>query len=101
MPCLESELESSLSEEAPPDARTASEAPKAKKARPKAVKIPGEPKPKRGPARPHRRLDIGVINSRIDKLQKRLDRARGQVEDASLHIEGYQREREFREKESK
>jgi hypothetical protein len=96
MPCLESELESSLAEE---DARTISEAPKAKKARPKAIKVPGEPKPKRGPARPHRRLDIGVVNSRIEKLQKRLDRAKGQVEDASRHIEGYQREREFREKE--
>ena len=75
--------------------------PKPKAPKPKPIKVPGEPKQprvKRGPARPHRRLENDVINSRIEKLQKRLDRAKGQVEDASRHIEGYKREREFREK---
>jgi hypothetical protein len=60
---------------------------------------PGAPKPKRGPARPHRRLALDVIESRITKLQKRLDRAKSQIEDASRHVEGYLRERDFRVKE--
>ena len=72
--------------------------PKPTKSKPKTVRAPGEPKAKRGPARPHRRLEDDVINLRIEKLQKRLDRAKGQAEDASRHIEGYKREREFREK---
>ena len=42
-----------------------------------------------------------MIDERIAKLQKRLDRAKAQIEDASLHVEGYQREREFRAKEPK
>jgi hypothetical protein len=56
-------------------------------------------KPKRGPARPHRRLPIDVLDLRIAKLQKRLERAKTQTEDASRHVEGYLRERDFREKE--
>lgn len=54
---------------------------------------------KRGPARPHRRLQMEVIELRISKLQKRIDRVRNQIEDASRHIEGYLRERDFRSKE--
>jgi hypothetical protein len=57
-------------------------------------------KPKRGPARPHRRLATEVIDLRITKLQKRLDRAKSQIEDAGRHVEGYLRERDFREKEA-
>jgi hypothetical protein len=67
--------------------------------KPKEKKDPGAPKPKRGPARPHRRLALDVIESRIAKLQKRLDRAKAQTEDASRHVEGYLRERDFRAKE--
>jgi hypothetical protein len=70
-----------------------------KKRAPKEKKDPGAPKPKRGPARPHRRLALDVIESRITKLQKRLDRAKAQTEDASRHVEGYLRERDFRAKE--
>jgi len=40
-----------------------------------------------------------VINTRIAKLEKRLTRAKSQVEDASRHVEGYVRERDFRAKE--
>jgi hypothetical protein len=58
------------------------------------------PKPKRGPARPHRRLAADVIDSRISKLQKRLERAKAQIEDAGRHVEGYLRERDFRAKET-
>jgi hypothetical protein len=69
-----------------------------KKRKPKADK--GEPKAKRGPARPHRRLATEIIDERIAKLQKRLDRARSQIDDAGRHIEGYQRERRFRQEEA-
>lgn len=58
------------------------------------------PKAKRGPARPHRRLAAEVIETRITKLQKRLDRAKSQIEDAARHVEGYLRERDFRAKEA-
>jgi len=68
---------------------------------PKVKKPRKAPTAKRGPARPHRRLETEVIDARIAKLQKRLDRAKAQIEDASRHVEGYQREREFRAKEPK
>ena len=61
---------------------------------------PTQPRIKRGPARPHRRLAVDVIDSRITKLQKRLDRARSQIDDAGRHVEGYLRERDFRAKEA-
>lgn len=61
---------------------------------------PRQPRKKRGPARPHRRLDIETINSRISKLEKRRQRAKEQLEDATRHVEGYQAEREFREQET-
>ena len=67
-----------------------------KKRKPKS----SEPKQKRGPARPHRRLATDVIDTRIAKLQKRLDRAKAQIEDATRHVEGYQRERQFRAQEA-
>ena len=69
--------------------------------KPKVKKQSKAPTAKRGPALPHRRLESEVIDERIAKLQKRLDRAKAQIEDASLHVEGYQREREFRAKEPK
>ena len=68
--------------------------------KPSKVEANGQPKPKRGPARPHRRLATDVIDLRITKLQKRLDRAKSQIEDAGRHVEGYLRERDFRAKEA-
>lgn len=47
-------------------------------------------------ARPHRRLDIGVISSRLEKLKRRIHRARNQLEDAQRHADGYERELQFR-----
>lgn len=38
-----------------------------------------EPKLKRGPPRPHRRLPDDVLTMRVDRLRKRLERARKQV----------------------
>lgn len=66
----------------------------------KAKQDASQPRAKRGPARPHRRLEADVIDARITKLQKRLDRAKSQIEDAGRHVEGYLREREFRSKET-
>ncbi len=66
----------------------------------KSERDPSQPRAKRGPARPHRRLTSDVIDSRIAKLQKRLDRAKSQIEDAGRHVEGYLRERDFRAKEA-
>ena len=75
-----------------------------KEQKPKTSKHPktkqDQPRAKRGPARPHRRLEAEVIDARITKLQKRLDRAKSQIEDAGRHVEGYLREREFRSKET-
>lgn len=61
--------------------------------------VPPQPRMKRGPARPHRRLAMEVIDTRITKLQKRLDRTRSQYDDAARHVEGYIRERDIRAKE--
>ena len=61
-----------------------------------ARKEPGSPKRKRGPPRPHRKLPPDVLALRITKLQKRIDRAQGQLEDATRHIDGYSKESEFR-----
>ena len=71
-----------------------------KTSKPKSDKGSSQPRVKRGPARPHRRLGMDVIDSRITKLQKRLDRAKSQIEDAGRHVEGYLRERDFRAKEA-
>ena len=56
-------------------------------------------KRKRGPPRPHRKLQDDVLALRIAKLQKRIDRAQGQLEDATRHIDGYNKENEFRRSE--
>jgi hypothetical protein len=65
----------------------------------KLPKLPRQQRAKRGPARPHRRLELEVINTRIEKLEKRLTRAKAQFEDAGRHVEGYRREVEFRKAE--
>lgn len=75
--------------------------PSGKSAKAKSDRDPSQPRVKRGPARPHRRLTDDVIDTRITKLQKRLDRAKSQIEDAGRHVEGYLRERDFRAKEAK
>ena len=56
-------------------------------------------KGKRTPARPHRRLDIETIDSRITKLQKRLDHAKTQIADAERHVDGYVKEKHYRDEE--
>ena len=56
-------------------------------------------KGKRTPARPHRRLDLETIDSRITKLQKRLDHAKTQIADAERHVDGYVKEKHYRDEE--
>lgn len=56
-----------------------------------------DPPRKRGPPRPHRKLPQDVLEGRIGKLRKRIERARGQLEDAERHIEGYDKEAKYRE----
>ena len=67
---------------------------------PKKVKS-DEPPRKRGPPRPHRKLPQDVLEGRIGKLRKRIERAKGQLEDAERHIEGYDKEAKYRETEKK
>jgi hypothetical protein len=55
-----------------------------------------DPPRKRGPPRPHKKLPQDVLEGRICKLRKRIERARGQLEDAERHIEGYDKEAKFR-----
>ena len=69
---------------------------KPKKA-PRVKKDPSEEKKKRGPARPHRRLTDEVLSVRIEKLKKRFDKAKGQLDEAGRHLGGYERERQLRE----
>ena len=56
---------------------------------------------KRGPPRPHRKLTQEVLDGRIGKLRKRIDKAKGQLEDAERHIEAYVKEAGYREDEKK
>ena len=70
-----------------------------KKGRGKRAASTAEPKPKqirkrgvsakRGPPRPHRKLAEPVLQVRIAKLQKRIDRNKAQYEDAERHIAAY------------
>jgi hypothetical protein len=59
---------------------------------------PSQPlvKAKRNPARPHRRLAFDVITTRLEKLQRRIGRAKMQLEDAQRHADGYEKEIEYR-----
>ena len=61
------------------------------------VKKDASEKKKRGPARPHRRLTDEVLDSRIEKLRKRFDKAKSQLEEAGRHLGGYDREKQMRE----
>ena len=58
----------------------------------------GEPRvvKKRGPPRPHRRLEADVLHGRIEKLQKRIDKAKGVLEEAERHIDVYNKEKKYR-----
>jgi hypothetical protein len=50
----------------------------------------------RGPPRPHRKLPASILTGRIDKLDKRIKKARHQLEDAERHIEAYVKETKYR-----
>lgn len=63
-------------------------------------RVPKSQRVKRGPARPLRRVPKEVLDSRIEKLEKRLKRTTSQMEDASRHYAAYIRERDFRKDES-
>jgi len=58
------------------------------------------PVKKRGPPRPHKKLTADVLKTRITKLQKRIDRAQSQLQDAERHIAGYLRESGLRDAEA-
>ena len=51
---------------------------------------------RRGPPRPHRKLEDAVLRGRIDKLRKRIVRASNQLEDARRHVSVYEREAAYR-----
>lgn len=56
----------------------------------------GEPKPTRGPARPYRKLPQETLDSRIQKLEKRMKRTASQAEEAGAFLSKYVREQDFR-----
>jgi len=60
-----------------------------------------DPPKKRGPPRPHRKLPQDVLDGRITKLRNRIERAKGQLEDAQRHIEGYEKESKYRNQDKK
>ena len=91
---------------------TTVEAPKSTSATPKAKKIKttvtstepkkkadlsGKKKKKRGPPRPHRQVAPDVLATRLSKLQKRIEKAKTQLADATRHFDGYNNERMYRE----
>jgi len=66
-------------------------------------KEPSEPKAasdrvpkKRGPPRPHRKLAQDLLEARLGKLRRRIEKAKGQLEDAERHIEAYDKEFKYR-----
>ena len=64
-----------------------------KKRAPKGTRPTGVP---RGPPRPHRKLPPSILGGRIEKLDKRIKKARHQLEDAERHIEAYLKETKYR-----
>ncbi len=60
-----------------------------------------DPTRKRGPPRPHRKLGQEILDGRITKLRSRIQRCRGQLEDAERHIDGYEKEAKYRLQEKK
>jgi hypothetical protein len=67
----------------------------ASKPKRRAAKREG-PAPKRGPARPYRKLIQEKLDARIVKLQKRVDKAAFQEKEAKSFLERYLREHRFR-----
>jgi hypothetical protein len=65
-----------------------------KKRAPKSTRPPGVP---RGPPRPHRKLSPEVLTGRIAKLDKRIKKARTQMQEAERHIDAYLKESKYRE----
>lgn len=51
---------------------------------------------RRGPPRPHRRLEEGVLSTRMERLEARIEKAREQIEDAGRHLEIYALESKYR-----
>lgn len=91
----------------PAEAPPAPEENKKRKRLPKAgVNADAKPadKPKgtrrRGPPRPHKKLADTVLLARSEKLQKRIDKARGQLDEAERHLSGYAQEVKYRAEES-
>ena len=56
-------------------------------------------KRKRGPPRPHRQVPNDVLQQRLGKLYKRIEKAKTQLADATRHYEGYKNEKMYRESE--
>jgi hypothetical protein len=84
----------------PPKAAKAPKAPRGEGKPKKAKADKGEPRPKRGPARPYRKLGQDTLDTRIAKLQKRMDRARTQAGEAEGFLVKYAREQAFRTEEA-
>lgn len=57
-------------------------------------------KSKRGPARPYRKLPQEILDLRIQKLQKRIDRTSAQAEEGRNFLTKYTREQAFRASEA-
>ena len=55
---------------------------------------------KRGPARPYRKLPQETLESRIKKLQKRIERTSAQAEEGRTFLSKYTREQAFRDSEA-
>lgn len=55
---------------------------------------------KRGPPRPHKRLAQEILDVRLGKLRNRIEKAKGQLEDAERHIDSYEKESKYRKLEA-
>jgi len=75
-----------------------------KKKTPKAAKTVKTKKTKgerkRGPARPYRKLPQETLESRIKKLEKRIERTSAQAEEGRCFLSKYTREQGFRDAEA-
>jgi len=67
-----------------------------KKKSAKATKTVKTKKSKRGPARPYRKLPQETLESRITKLEKRIERTSAQAEEGRSFLSKYTREQGFR-----
>jgi hypothetical protein len=71
-----------------------------KKAPRKTIGKKSKSERKRGPARPYRKLPQETLESRIKKLQKRIERTSAQAEEGRTFLSKYTREQAFRETET-